>query len=121
MRYCKSYSSALKKGRDKYKTGKPCSRGHIAPRYTSTRRCIECDRLNTHNRRISVKTQTPPWADHDKIKSVYEQSKLLGPDYSVDHDIPLRGELISGLHVHTNLVIIDMKENLSKQNRYEHG
>lgn len=29
---------------DTYFTGKPCKRGHVAPRFTSTRNCVECNK-----------------------------------------------------------------------------
>lgn len=34
--------SAIKAGDMTYFTGKPCKRGHISPRYTKTKICIEC-------------------------------------------------------------------------------
>ena len=33
-----------KRGAEYYETGKPCGRGHIAPRLVSTRTCTECQR-----------------------------------------------------------------------------
>lgn len=119
MKYCKTRASALKKGRPKYKTGVPCSRGHNAPRYTLTRRCVECDRLNKKSRHEAIKLRTPSWADMDKISEIYNKSRSLGCDYNVDHDIPLQGKFVSGLHVPENLVIVESTENFSKQNKFE--
>lgn len=119
MNYCKTRTSALKKGRSKYKTGVPCGRGHNAPRYTQTRRCVECDRLNKKSRHEAIKLRTPSWADMGKISEIYNKSRSLGCDYNVDHGIPLQGEFVSGLHVPENLVIVKSTENFSKQNKFE--
>ena len=117
MGYCKTRKSAMEKGRLYYKTGKPCARGHVAPRFTKTRRCVECDRVNKKKRYVDVKLRTPVWADMKAIKAVYNKSRELGSGFTVDHVIPLNGETVSGLHVPENLAIIRAEENFSKQNR----
>ena len=45
-------------------------------------------------------------------------TKYCGQDYHVDHRIPLQGELVSGLHVPSNLQVITAEENQKKGNRY---
>jgi hypothetical protein len=72
--------------------------------------------INTEYR-ITKMQQCPAWADQDKIKQVYLEAALAGK--SVDHVIPLRGELVSGLHVHNNLQLLTKSENSSKSNTYE--
>ena len=69
---------------------------------------------NAHKARI--KQSTPPWADRSKIVEVYKQCP---PGYQVDHIIPLRGQLVSGLHVHENLQYLPPKENRAKSNKFE--
>lgn len=101
-----------------YFTGKPCKRGHVSHRYKSTRRCVECDRINSSERKLALKVRTPAWADMNKISEIYRISEQLGPEYTVDHIIPLRGEKVSGLHVPENLAIVTTSENFSKQNRW---
>lgn len=68
------------------------------------------------------------WADLEKIKETYIDcatiniiAKMCGSTekYCVDHDYPLVGENVSGLHVESNLVIMTEQENLDKNNSYE--
>ena len=42
-----------------------------------------------------------------------------GYNVSVDHIIPLNGKEVWGLHIETNLRIIDLGENISKSNRFK--
>jgi hypothetical protein len=67
-------------------------------------------------RKQRVKRQTPLWADIDKIRDIYVNR----PDgYHVDHIIPLKGELICGLHVENNLQYLPAKDNISKKNKWK--
>jgi hypothetical protein len=65
----------------------------------------------------------PVWADKEKIKSVYKlarhMQRELGTRMAVDHVIPLKGEAVSGLHVHENLQVIPYVENAKKYNSYQ--
>lgn len=60
--------------------------------------------------------RTPPWADLNKIKEIYNNCP---EGYHVDHIHPLRGELISGLHVENNLQYLPAIDNIKKGNRIE--
>lgn len=66
--------------------------------------------------RAERKLRTVSWADQEKIKEVY---KNCPEGKHVDHRIPLKGELVSGLHVHNNLQYLSPEENLKKGNKYE--
>jgi hypothetical protein len=70
-----------------------------------------------------IKIRTPKWANIQAIKDIYELavfvSEEMGEAYHVDHVIPLRGKLVSGLHIETNLQIIKAVDNLSKNNKFE--
>lgn len=66
--------------------------------------------------------RTPAWADQDAITRMYELAAVfrgIGLDLEVDHDIPLRGKRVSGLHVHDNLLLIHATRNKQKSNHFE--
>lgn len=70
----------------------------------------------------------PAWLtedDHWMIEQAYElaalRTKLFGVQWHVDHIIPLKGKLVSGLHVPQNLQVIPAAVNLRKSNRWDHA
>jgi hypothetical protein len=77
---------------------------------------------NWAKRRAAKINRTPAWADLDHIQQFYEARKAIsdatGRDYHVDHEIPLQGKTVSGLHVPSNLQIIPAERNLSKNNTF---
>lgn len=77
--------------------------------------------VHTAKRRASKLKQTPAWADHEAIGIIYRAAEVIrtsGFDVHVDHAVPLRGKVVSGLHVHKNLQIIQAKSNQSKSNHF---
>lgn len=74
-------------------------------------------------RRAAKIQRTPAWADQDAIRAVYAQAKAMtdatGIVHHVDHEIPLQGRRVSGLHVENNLRVIPASENIKKHNSYE--
>ena len=171
---------AKQNGEKHYMADKPCKRGHIGLRITSTGTCVECRNIKERERyhadpaatkelvkakyaknsekirarrrdeyyrnieayraeailrsrewrrnnpkhhnaltaahKKTVKIRTPKWADMSRIVEFYKGC----PDgYHVDHVIPLRGNIVSGLHVVENLQYLPARENISKSNRYE--
>lgn len=81
---------------------------------------------NLAKRRAAKLQRTPNWLSADDlwmIEQAYElaslRAKLTKVAWHVDHVIPLQGELVSGLHVPTNLQVIPWFDNLSKANKYE--
>lgn len=67
-------------------------------------------------RRAAKLQRTPAWADLVAITDFYENCPA---GYHVDHVIPLRGELVSGLHVLENLQYLPASENCGKCNKFD--
>lgn len=61
------------------------------------------------------RNQTPKWAD---LKAIVDFYKACPPGYHVDHEVPLRGKNVSGLHVVENLQYLPAIENMRKNNRF---
>lgn len=68
------------------------------------------------NYRCALLNRTPSWVDYDEIKKIYDSCP---EGMHVDHEYPLQGKLVSGLHVHQNLRHISAHDNLSKGNKFE--
>ncbi len=76
----------------------------------------EKNRACRNKERAAKLHRTPPWADLEAIQAFYVKCPA---GYHVDHEVPLQGELISGLHVLENLQYLTIAENLSKGNRID--
>lgn len=71
--------------------------------------------LYASTRRAAKQRRTPVWADLAAIEQFY----LGCPEgYEVDHIIPLRGVVVSGLHVRENLQYLPRSENARKRNKF---
>ena len=88
----------------------------------------ELVKADNKHRRTKHKQATPKWLTQEhkaQIKQFYLDamlvSKVTGVPYAVDHIVPLRGELVSGLHVPWNLAVITREENSKKSNRVAIG
>lgn len=66
-------------------------------------------------RKAAQLQRTPSWADLQAIQATYEENAVLG--LATDHEIPLLGKLVSGLHVHYNLQGLAKGPNSSKGNK----
>ncbi len=63
---------------------------------------------------------TPKWADRGAMHCLYQLRNIyrdIGVDAHVDHIVPLRSEIVCGLHVEHNLQLITGIENSIKGNR----
>ena len=70
IKYCPDYEKAVELGKMHYFTGRPCDRGHVCKRYTSTRQCMECQkaRSNTYSRTDKAKLR----AKERHLKTKYD-------------------------------------------------
>jgi 5-methylcytosine-specific restriction endonuclease McrA len=69
--------------------------------------------------------RTPAWLSKEQLNEIEkfyymakELEKVFPWKQHVDHIVPLKGEIVSGLHVPWNLQILSAKENITKGNRY---
>jgi hypothetical protein len=73
-------------------------------------------------RRAAKRGATPTWANSFFISEAYRlarlRSRLMGYGWEVDHIVPLRHQLVCGLHIETNLQVIPAFANSSKGNRH---
>ena len=106
--------------------------------------CISCSRAvvstwkkenpdknnaKTARHRATKGQATAKWANKKAIAAVYkaaaDATKLTGITHHVDHEHPLKGDLVCGLHHELNLVVEPASYNCSKSNRFspyrEHG
>ena len=78
------------------------------------------------NYRSKKAERTPKW-DQELTQFVVEEAHhlrgmrdtMFSFKWDVDHVIPLRGKLVSGLHVWNNLQVIPASTNRSKNNNYD--
>lgn len=78
------------------------------------------NRKHSPLRRAAKIHRTPKWLTEQDIETMthlYEVASILG--MHVDHIIPLRGKLVSGLHVPSNLQLLTPEANHVKYNNYE--
>jgi hypothetical protein len=57
---------------------------------------------------------TPEWVDNEALKLIYNNCP---PGHHVDHIIPLKNSIVSGLHVPWNLQYLPALENIAKSNK----
>ena len=76
--------------------------------------------------RFSKKKAYPKWSESEfekfAIKEIYalaqQRTEITGVPHAVDHIVPLKSDLVCGLHCVANLRVITAFENSSKSNRY---
>ena len=82
-------------------------------------------RADTKARRRKHREATPPWLSgkqKSEIRQLYQiaitMTQTTGEQYVVDHIVPLRSDVVCGLHVAWNLRVITREENLKKSNKH---
>lgn len=66
--------------------------------------------------------QRPRWGNRPAMQEFYRVARLLreqGADVTVDHVIPLHGDLVCGLHVLNNLDLLTLVGNKAKGNAFD--
>ena len=132
-------------GLKRYFTGIPCPNGHIAERTTDKGACVECARIhsdawrdknlclvasndrrryseapakrkaNSSRGRAARALRVVGWTERGAIAEFYALCPI---GHEVDHEIPLRGRKVSGLHVLANLQYLPKQENRRKANLF---
>lgn len=81
-------------------------------------------KASTKHRRNKHKQATPPWLTAEQKKTIKQMyidamttTRVTGTPYVLDHIVPLRSEVVCGLHVPWNLQIMTRAENLIKSNK----
>lgn len=74
------------------------------------------ERAQNRLRRAALQQAKPKWMPWGLVAEKYAEIKSQG--LSVDHIVPLKGELVCGLHVPWNLCGISLIENIKKGNKH---
>lgn len=75
----------------------------------------EYQRQYQASRRSNKLDRTPEWADLAKIQEFYANCPT---GWHVDHIVPLKGKLVSGLHTLNNLQYLPALDNITKGNKF---
>jgi hypothetical protein len=113
----------LQKGREKWAKNPEAAR-------EATRKSYKKYRLKNlaalKNRKMLRAKRTPPWAKemmNDYMALMFKFRDALthrtGIKHSIEHIIPLRGKLVSGLNVPWNISLDPLLKNISKNNKFE--
>ena len=80
------------------------------------------NRFYRSERRALERKAKPIWYEKSPVKDIYylaaQKSKETGEEWHVDHIVPLKSDLVCGLHWHGNMQVITGSENQSKSNRH---
>lgn len=115
LAYAREYREKNKSKIDEYKGGYRARRAEEIRAYRLNNRWLaNIHRATRRARRIQA---TPPWANLEAIRLIYREASSSG--LHVDHIIPLKNDLVCGLHVEANLALLEPLENQKKFNRFD--
>ena len=72
--------------------------------------------LCTATRRKRIKQATPLWTDKTILRDFYLEANYFNME--MDHIIPLKSDMVCGLHVPNNIQLLTKAENSSKGNSF---
>jgi hypothetical protein len=79
--------------------------------------------IHQKRRKMRISLATPPWADRQQIRALYEMARAMsrrtGNLHVVDHIVPLHHSLVCGLHVPANMRVVPERINAEKHNRFD--
>lgn len=93
---------------------------HLATRkaWYAANRAADIERVRRRAGRIREAENRLTQAEKAEVQAMYDFCRVF-PVFEVDHIIPLNGEVVSGLHVPTNLQILLRTDNRSKGNKFD--
>lgn len=109
----------MRKGRGK--DGGSSSRKAVKKWKTANKPMVRGMREGAIHQRVPLQ-QRPRWAGRPEMQALYRTARMLrdmGQDAEVDHIIPLKGELVCGLHVLNNLRLCPRAENTAKGSSFD--
>ena len=115
------YRRGIASGRDMsaWATANPEERKKVAQKWRKANPSIK--NASTAARFSMRLRATPNWADMKIISRFYADASNLsfktGERHHVDHIVPLRSDVVCGLHVQANLQVLTGIQNMSKGNR----
>lgn len=118
LEYAKTYNSKNKEARSKYQ-----KRWYSKNRDSQIKNALERKKkrpdLNSKwssEYRARKLRAIPAWFESGLVGEVYDSASKSG--LQVDHIVPLKSDIVCGLHCFSNLQLLDGSENASKGNRY---
>lgn len=86
---------------------------------------LEAVKMAWRRRYLRVKAATPAWFEKECVEGIeflrllYNELFPEDAPWHIDHIIPIAGENVCGLHVHTNMQLLPWRENIVKSNKFD--
>lgn len=95
---------------------------HVGPLFVAAKRRAAKANIRSSARFRFLRRRTPAWADRDALNALRRlgqiYTKALGIQFSQDHIVPIRHELVCGLHCPANIELAPLEDNMRKGNRF---